>query len=261
MITTAHKLRITLALLKRDARVMLYTFFDNILDSCFLVGFIYLIYGHLLPAMGGSRTLINPTFIGLLVLILINIGYDRALHVSLDFDLSCFITYQQTLPLTLPWILARYVGAYMLDLFVSSVPVVIIGKIVFGPLLHFDMTNPGLVVLMYSVGILFLSLWFLTLVVVQTFTQFRENTWPCFLLPLTLLGCLYFPWKLVYYASPLLGKALLLIPTTLFAEGLRSVTMVGDYIAVWWCLGGLLCYSIILFLLLRKFIIRRLDLV
>src|SRR5579859_2950288 len=126
------------ALVMRDIYLLRKSWFSNIVDSTIIVVFWYMTYAWLLPSMGLDTALITPIFFGIIMMVFINISFDRAMIDSLDMETTRFIDYQLTLPLHTNWLLAKYATSYFLDLLCSSLPVIIIGRLIFGSFLHLD---------------------------------------------------------------------------------------------------------------------------
>ena len=107
-----NNIRICLALLARDSRVIFGRLVDNIIDSSIIVFFVYFVFARLLPSMGLNPVVILPSFLGTIVLVLANVSFDRAMLDALDFEFTRFIQYQATLPLSGHWLVIIYLASY-----------------------------------------------------------------------------------------------------------------------------------------------------
>lgn len=237
MNSTLSNMRIVKALLYRDLIILSKTIVDNLIDTSIIVVFTYLLYGYLLPLMGMSEQMVAPVFMGVIILVIINITYDRALRDANDFAFIHFIDYQRTLPLPKSWLLAKYVISYAIDLFLASCPVLLFGRILFARFLDLSHANYVQFGLMYFLIIVVISTTFFCEALAVPFSWFRENTFPRLVIPATLLGCIYYPWQKVGSILPVLSKFFLLNPVVYMVEGLRSSLLGSDvFIPGWICI-------------------------
>jgi hypothetical protein len=222
------------ALLRRDMRIMYAKLLSTIIDSMYIVFFVYLIYACLLPSMGMQSIIITSSFLGTLFLVLVNVGYDRMILDSLDFEGARYIDYQVGLPLKGYWLISKYLMSYMIDLFIASFPVFLLGRVLFGSLLDFSNAHWFLFGVVYFLTIVFLSALMLGLAAAKSFRWIRENAWPRILLPMTLLGCTYYPWRAVATVAPWWSRFVLLVPSTYVVEGLRATAVGSDLYLPWY---------------------------
>lgn len=247
-------------LLIRDVRLMKATLLSELTDSAILVGFTYLMYGQMLPFMGSSTALITPTFFGILVLLMINITYDRAMLDAIDFESTNIMGYQLTLPIP-SWMLAvKYVLSYVIDLITAATPMLIMAYFLYGPLLQFDRGNWFLFVIVALLGMLFVTMLLFTVALAKPLMWFSYRTWPYVLLPMTLLGSLYYPFKSVVAVAPWLSVVMRLLPTTAIVEGLRASLIGGPtFLSAGACILQLLVYCLIMSVLLVRALRKRFD--
>lgn len=229
-----HQWYVVSALLRRDIKVFLKTFFDNIIDSSIIITCTYAVYGYLLPQMGMSSALLGPIFMGVIILVAINILYDRALRDMVDLTFTHYIDYQIMLPLRLRWLLCKYIISYSIDFLLSVIPLFLLGLVLYNPFMdsayyRFDQFFISLLL----VGLV-IATGFLLEIFFVSFEWFRENTFARILSPMILLGSVYFPFMPVYKAFPWIGKLLLLSPVTYMAECLRATLLdPQDYMPLW----------------------------
>lgn len=253
-------IRVVVALLRRDIKIMMQFLVDNIIDSMILVSFIYLMYGKLLPLMGISTAMVTPAFVGIFVIAMINVAYDRALKDALDFENTRFIDYQIILPLSMRWLLIKYIISYVIDLFLASFPVLIMGSLLFGTLLDISNANFPLFFLLYLLSMIIVGSLLFCVVVAKPFQWVIENMWPRILLPLVALGALYYPWRPVSELMPITSKLMLLLPTVSIVEGLRSA-LTGNplYLSAYWCGLGMLVFIVGIVSLVFWYMQKRID--
>ena len=255
-------LRVLSALLVRDLYLLRRGLFDNLIDSSIIVGISYLLYGKLLPSMGSSPALITPTFFGILAVILVNLSYDRAMADAIDFDTDKTVLYQVLTPLP-TWLLPlKFIVSHVLDILLAAIPVIVLGWFVYGPLLVLERANWGLLMVVYTLGAAFMSTILLTVATAKPFTWFAYRTWPFILLPMTTLGCFYYPLAAVEKVLPWAGIIIRWIPTASIVEGMRgSMISAHAYMPVWECIARLLLYIALCYPLLARNMQRRFDLV
>lgn len=251
---------IVFQLLLRDIKIALRFLFDDIVDSMILVGFIYLMYTKLLPLMGVGTSMITPAFVGILVIAMINVAYDRAIKDALDFENTRFVDYQITLPISIRWLMTKYSASYAIDIFFASFPVFFLGRLLFGSLLDTSHANFFLFFLVYCLSIVLIGQIFLLIVVARSFNWIVENSWPRIFLPMILLGALYYPWSPVASFLPILSKLMLLLPTVYIAEGLRSALTGSEmYISAGHCLIALIIFIAGVTFLIFRAMHKRID--
>ncbi len=261
MSITEH-MRVLGALLVRDLYLLKSGLFDNLIDSSIIVGISYLLYGKLLPSMGSSPALITPTFFGIMAVILVNLSYDRTMSDAIDFDTDKTVLYQSLTPIP-NWLLPlKFVASHVLDILLATAPVFILGWFVYGPLLVLERGNVVLFAIVYLLGAAFMSTLLLTVATARPFTWFAYRTWPFILLPMTTLGCFYYPLQAVERVLPWVGMIIRWIPTTSIVEGMRGAMIsANSYMSVWECIARLILYICLCYPLLARSMQRRFDLV
>lgn len=248
------------ALVMRDVHLLLASWSSNIIDSTIIVVFWYMTYAWLLPSMGLDKALITPIFFGIIMMVFINISFDRAMIDGLDMETTRFIDYQLTLPLPTNWLLAKYATGYFLDLLCSSLPVIIIGRLLFGSLLHLDNGSIPLFFVFYFCTLVLMSLMMLCLIAAKSFWWMRDNAWPRILLPLSLFGAFYYPWRAVYQTDSVIGTLYLFNPFVYFVEGLRSAaTGSAEYIPLYWCFAVVITLCVVVAISLKIIFNKRID--
>lgn len=255
-------LRVLTALLVRDLYLLKRGFVDNLIDSSIIVGISFVMYGKLLPSMGSSPALITPTFFGILAVILVNLSYDRAMHDAIDFDTDKAVLYQVLTPIPTVLLPLKFILSHVLDIMLAAAPVALLGWFVYGPLLVLERGNVALLALVYVLGAAFMSTILLTVATAKPFTWFAYRTWPFILLPMTTLGCFYYPLAAVEKVLPWVAHIIRWIPTTSIVEGMRGA-MISEhaYMPVWECVGRLILYIALCYPLLVRNMNKRFDLV
>jgi ABC-type multidrug transport system permease subunit len=254
--------RVFSALLVRDLYLLKSGLFDNLIDSSIIVGISYVLYGKLLPSMGSNPALVTPTFFGIVAVILVNLSYDRTMSDAIDFDTQQTLLYQVLTPIPASLLPLKFIISYVIDIVIATAPVVVLGFIVYGPLLVMERGNLLLFAIVYLLGSAFMSTLLLTVATAKSFTWFAYRTWPFILLPMTTLGCFYYPLHAVEQVLPWLGHIIRWIPTTSIVEGMRGSMISADaYMPVSECIIRLACYTVLCYPLLARSMQRRFDLV
>lgn len=79
-------------------------------------------------------------------------------------------------------------------------------------------------------------------------TRFEPRTVPMLfgiiVLPLTMLGCIYYPWKALS-AVPWLQKLVLLNPLVYMCEGFRAALTQGQHMSLWAVYPALIGFSVL----------------
>lgn len=255
-----NQVKIVLSLLRRDAIIMRASLLDNLIDSMIIVFFTYLIFGRMLPIMGLQEELVTPIFFGVLIIVLFNIAFDRTLRDVFDLDAWRVIDHHRTLPITSAWLLAKYLLSYCMELLYASLPILIMGRLVYGSLLHIEHLNIPLFCITYLLSVQVVSTLFLMIAMRWPWRWVTSNTWPRIGLPLILLGSLYYPWSAVHAVAPLMGIIMLFLPTLYIVEGLRYAVSGSSIYLPWYItLSALVVMEVLLLAVLWQSFMRRLD--
>jgi len=259
--TFIDRMKIFSALLQRDLKILKSELFDLVTNSLIQVGLNALLFGYLLPAMGIKPSIIGPMYLGIVMLVLYELGFAISANTSMDLAYNRFIDYQATFSLPKRWLFAEYLSMFVIKAFVISVPAILVGTKLLGNRLGIIQTNWPLFFIVYFIATIFLGLLFLYLAMGSSFEWFNDNVWPRCLSPIVNFGCVFFTWKMAYSLYPFLGYILLLNPMTYICEGVRSTIIGGNqFIDARICIAVLIGWSIVFGFLLNKAVTKRLDL-
>lgn len=217
-------------------------------------------FGFLFPALGMPTSLIAPIYIGSITSIMFWLGFSHSMRFIFDLNFTHVIDFQLLLPLPKTWLFATYILYTMLEMCIISVPLCSLGILALYQ--YFVPLHPQLLlfILLYILILFFFSILFLFLSLHYDFSWFMSNIWPRRLSILFSISTNFLVWKQVYYLKPNIGYLLLFNPTTYATEGLRSTLLnSAEYIAPWWCILGLIVYTIPVVILLFHSIKKRLD--
>lgn len=260
MLTLVRQTRTFFAITRRNLYMILKQFPDICLDGGILAGLNVLLFAYLFPAMGMSSELVVPVFVGSLLSLFINLSFGLAVRVVFDLRFKRFIDYQLTLPLTTRWFFACQVTSFFLELFISTMPIVILSFWALSGLISFAQTSWVLLLVHYSLTLLFFSILFLAFGILYEYTWFLDNMWPRRLTPFIAFGCIYVPWFRVKSMSPMLSSLMLLNPLTYISEGMRSCLLGSHaYLAPSICLPVLIVVNVAAILLLAHAVHKKLN--
>lgn len=209
-------------LLRRDFHVLRTTITSTLIDSSVLVFFTYILYAQLLPGVGMSLESIGPIFCGVIMLLMINVSYDRVMRDGVDNTMHKLLEYHAILPLSIEQISFKYLISYCCDILLATGPVILGARILYGALLPLPLSRLLFFVGAYMVVIATIAACFFGLMISASFEWLRENAWPWLLIPINMLGCYYYPWHGAYAISPWAGFICLLSPGTWCVELLRA---------------------------------------
>lgn len=229
-----------LALLKRSTKTYRQQLPHTVLDGIILTSLNVLVFGYLFPAMSMPESLIAPVFLGTLITLSCNLGFSMATRVVRDLRFTRFIDYLLTLPFDKNWLWGYYVTSFVIELAISTVPLLIFGLWALSNKIDLSNAQWHYFVIIYLLGNLFFSLLFLSLSFLYPYFWFIDNIWPRRLTPLIISGSVYAPWQRIYELSNTLGILFLVNPITYLAEGMRS-SLLGSthYINPLFCIAAL----------------------
>jgi ABC-type polysaccharide/polyol phosphate export permease len=244
------------ALLKRDIKLIVSNFTSILIDSVILSSCYILLFGFLLPAFGMEKTFSLPLFLGSAIITIISISFTRTVNIKSDIEFKKFIDYHLSLPISKNWLIFEYITAFVIDLFFSSIPSLIIGILILN---DFEILNLLNFIPIYIISLLFFATFFLFLAFSTNWLWFISNTWERMLVPMIHLGCILYIWVNLMKFSNFFGQLVLINPVTYIAEGYRSAFFKTGYIPVSFCSMILLLFCIIMFFLLRRSFNKFLD--
>lgn len=247
-------------LILRNFRVIFSSCFKAFLNAFSSILFQFLLFAYFLPAMGMSNDLIAPIFIGTFLYALMAIAYGRLVIIAGELQFDGLILYHLTLPFHRNWYIAVSVVSLIIELFVTTIPLLLLGKLLLGDLLSLENFQFFKFFIFYFLVTIFISIFLHFVCYSSSFVWFIDCIWPQCLTPLQVLGCSKYPWYAAYKISPLISQILLLNPITYITEGLRS-TILGNvgFISSMICFMVISCLIIVFNILLVASFKRRLD--
>lgn len=249
------------ALLQRDLKVFSTTVKDMLINGSFFVTFQITTLCYLLPAMGAPQERILPTFLGVILILLTSITFQRSFRLMLDLHKNKFIDYQITLPLSKPWFIAEFIVMSFVEYFIQLViPYTLCSILLVRHLfIAAPIWWPALVGIMLATLFYFSTL-SLAVCFGLNFTWFSDNIWPRLLTPLLFLAPTYKPLGQIYEANHLIGTLLLCNPMTYAIEGFRIAVLAQPSIVTFaQCISALFILSTLNLVLLTIGMRKNLD--
>lgn len=254
------QLRVFCALIMRDQRELRLEIKDSLINASIMVIFQGLMFLFLYPAMGMSTDLAAPIFIGTIVHVFFFIGFSKSMAIVYDLQFTRCIDYQLTLPIPRIFVVGRYIIDMVITMFCNAAPLLVLAKLMLGSSIVLkDINWLGFIVL-FILGMFIVSVLFLIVATASSFQWFTDSLWQQFLLPIEILGGIFFTWGSIQKPFPMLSSAMLFNPITYLVEGLRSVVFVHQALfSLYSCSAVLLVSIAIGTILLHVIMKKRLD--
>jgi ABC-type polysaccharide/polyol phosphate export permease len=252
--------RIFCALIQRDMKVFGSKFKDAFIDGMCVVMLQVIMCGYLLPQMGMKPSLIAPLYISTFVLMLFTIGFSQSLRMVFDIKFNRYVDYLITLPLPKTWLFSTYIFSFMLETFLTTLPLITIG--IFTLRQHFPLDQIQWLAFLafYLLSLLFMSVFILALALSFSYQWYMDNIWPRILSPLLCIGAIFFTWHGINQFSPRMAQLTLFNPFTYIAEGIRTGLLGGsEYLPFTYCVPAVGLALVGAVLLLARGIKHRLD--
>lgn len=257
-----HNARVFSQLIKRDLFELKSKSLSLVVNGTIYICLQSFIFGYLFPLLKApvSRTL--AMMVGQFISTAINFCFFKSLRFSYDLQFTRFIDYHVTLPLSKYWLLTYYVASFALEMITATLPMIVIGSFLIGPLLVGAEPCIPACITAYLLTVIFFSLLIITFCFMIDFEEFSVSIWPRFLRPLLMISASYFSWNIIDQAFPSVSWLFLISPATYCAEGLRAALFGGpNHLPLFVCLGVISAWIVLLTFLLYRMADKRLDLV
>jgi hypothetical protein len=234
------------------------------IDSSIATTIEILTFGSFFPLLGLPHEMIAPLYISIAFALLIFYqGYVFSMNVldEIPHFRSTRMEYQLILPLPKTWLFAEYVLYYMIETFIVTTPVIIVGTWI----LHtaFPPINwlSWLLFFAIDLGVLtFCGIFFLSLAFSFDYFWFRDNIWSRCLSWFFNLSAIFTTWYSIKKTSPIFAQIFLANPFTHATEALRAGLLGQEgYLPIGWAMLILLASSIIGITVVRHGIYKQLD--
>ena len=222
-----------LAIVKRDIRVLGPLLPRYVINFSLLYALMYgFCFGYLLPKVGMGASSLQSASVLLIGLILFALGQCAfAINAGFLFDYDRDRLSEFYLIIIPYWmlILEKIIFGSVLT-FLSMLPYYVVMKLCFSSVFDTSQTSIGMVVLVLYLSSLYVmsfSLLFSSLA--KNPTKQIRHLYRRLQFPMTVLGGVLVPWKVMYGCSTLLGMVVLLNPLIYVTEGLRQSFLGGDF--------------------------------
>lgn len=215
------------SILMRDACVFKKHIISRFIDACIWSGATIYVSQYILPQFG-----ISPAF-GKFIMIgniaawgMFEVGTNVSILMS-DIQGVNSLGYYLSLPVPTSWIFIRIglIDAY--KSFVSTLPLIPVGKLVLWNFISLSDISYGPLLLSYVLAHLFFGFLGLFLASIMPNLEYLTTIKLRIIFPMWFLGCYQFSWHMLYNANPTLAYINLLNPITYIMEGMRS-TIIHD---------------------------------
>jgi len=207
-----------------------------------------------------KASLIAPMYTSTIILMLFTIGFSQSLRMVFDVKFNRYIDYLLTLPLPKRWLFGTYIFSFMLETFLTTLPLITFGILILGKQFPVEQIQWLSFFAFYIFSLFFASIFFLTLALSFSYQWYLDNIWPRLLSPLLCIGAIFFTWTGIYKFSPRIAYLTLINPFTYIAEGMRTGLLGGnEYLPFSWCIPAISLGLILVTILLNRGIKNRLD--
>jgi ABC-2 type transport system permease protein len=257
---SAQYARTFAALVKRDVTFIIHELPTRLIDGAIIAAMQTLVIGYFLPVLGMPADLVGPLFIGMITQIVFSASYNIAFRHANDLQHNKFINYQMALPLPKIWLFAQIVLAFMIEIMMITLPVIVFGSFILSSSFTINPPSWLLLILMYILSVLLYSILFLYLVFSSSYTWFLDNLWARRLTPLFFFGCGYYTWKKLFLFNETIAYITLLNPITYIHEGLRGALFGQEnYLPLAVCIAMVISACAGISYLLARAVKKRLD--
>lgn len=218
-------------LLLRDTRVFKKHIIGRFIDACVWCGINLFVSQYILPQFG-----INSDF-GKFIMIgniaawgMLEVGTNVSILISDLLGIQS-ISYYLTLPIPQSWIFIRIGLSDAFKSFISTLPMIPIGKLVLWN--HFVLSEIayGKLIVSYLTAHLFFGFFGLFLASKTPNLEYITTIKQRVIFPLWFIGCYQFTWCMLYKTNPTIAYISLLNPVVYIMEGMRSA-IASDYVLI-----------------------------
>ena len=215
-------------LLIRDAKVFKKYIIGRFIDACIWSAIILFVSQYIMPAFG-----INSNF-GTFIMIgniaawgMLEVGTNISLLIS-DLTGNQSTSYYLTLPIPQSWIFIRIGLSDAFKTFISTLPIIPIGKLILGKNISISTILYGKLIIIFILAHLFFGFFGLFLASITPSLEYITTVKLRILFPLWFIGCYQFTWCMLYKSYPSIAYINLLNPVVYIMEGMRN-TVHSDY--------------------------------
>lgn len=215
-------------LLWRDQKDVWHSARDSVINSSILFFFQAIQFLYLYPLLGMPPEMAASVYIGTFIFVIIEVAFTSSMNMVYDLRFNRFVEYYMSLPLGRNWVLSFYVLSTMLRMLINTIPMFLLAKILLGAQLPLAGVHWLGLVVIYLLSMLFCTLLFFTVAFMASFDWYLNSLWQQLLMPLQMLGGVFFTFASVEHLFPRLVWVMRCNPFTYMIEGLR-MSMLGYY--------------------------------
>lgn len=209
-------------LLMRDARVFKRHIIGRFIDACIWSSIILFVSQYIMPEFGVSSNFGTFVMIGNIAAWgMLEVGTNVSLLIS-DLTGIQSTSYYLTLPIPQSWIFIRIGLSDAFKTFVSTLPIIPMGKIILGDNVSLCSLVYGKLILSYILAHLFFGFFGLFLASITPALDYITTIKLRIIFPLWFLGCYQFTWHMLYKAYPSVAYLNLCNPIVYIMEGMRN---------------------------------------
>ncbi len=215
-------------LLMRDARVFKKHIIGRFVDACVWCSINIFVSQYILPEFGISSKFGTFVMIGNIAAWgMLEVGNNVSILISDLLGIQS-TSYYLTLPIPQSWIFIRIGLSDAFKSFVSTLPMLPIGKLILWNHISLSDIAYGKLLLSYVVAHLFFGFFGLFLASKTPNLEYITTIKQRIIFPLWFIGCYQFTWCMLYKAYPAVAYLNLLNPVVYIMEGMRS-SVIFDY--------------------------------
>lgn len=215
-------------ILIRDARVFQQHIFNRFIDACIWTGIVLYVSQYVLPHLGVNQNFGTFIMIGNIAAWgMLEVGTNISILLA-DLAGTQSTTYYLTLPIPQSWIFVRIGLMDAYKSFVSTLPMIPIGKLILWNHVSLTEIAYGKLLVSYILGHLFFGFFGLFLASITPNLNYLTTIKLRIIFPLWFIGGYQFTWGMLYQTNPTLAYLNLANPVIYIMEGMKS-SVLTDY--------------------------------
>lgn len=216
------QLQTFVTLLWRDARVFKRYTLNRLIDACVWSGTTLYISQYVLVKFGISSQFASFLILGNIASWgMFEVGSSISIILS-DLQGANSLSYYLSLPVPSSWIFIRIGLMDAYKTFISTLPMIPIGKLILGNNILLSSINYPKLIVSYILAHLFFGFLGLFVASITPSLEYLSTVKMRILFPMWFLGCYQFTWHMLYETNPTLAYLNLLNPVTYIVEGMRG---------------------------------------
>lgn len=224
------RIKTFLILLIRDARVFQEYIISRFIDACVWSGIVLYISQYIMPKFG-----VDPSF-GAFIMIgnvaawgMFEVGTNIPIILSDILDNQATM-YYLTLPIPQSWIFIRIALMDAYKSFISTLPMIPMGKLILGNHIAFNNIAYGKLIIIYIIAHLFFGFFGMFLASFTPNLHYLTTIKLRLIFPMWFIGGYQFPWYMLHQTNPWIAYLNLLNPTVYIMEGMRVTIFKDSYL-------------------------------